>query len=78
MDKEAIREKLSRSLGYKSPEQLQSMMGFIGSINRQGEVKIEAKWWPEKDYLIGLLREGGNGVHRMAVLFPDKSFYTFG
>ena len=78
MNKSEITNKLKEALRYKAPEQLAAMMGFIGSINREGKAVIEDKWWPKNDYIVGLLKGGGNGVHRMAVLFPDKSFSTFG
>lgn len=78
MNKKETLKQLTSKLGYKAPEQLRAIMGEIGEISREGEVSIEEKWWPKEGYLVGRLRSGGNGVHRMAILWSDRSIDTFG
>lgn len=78
MNKKETLKRLTSQLGYKAPEQLANIMGEIGNISRQGKVTIEGKWWPKEGYLVGRLRGGGNGVHRMAILWSDKTLQTFG
>jgi hypothetical protein len=78
MNKAKTLQRLTNQLGYKAPEQLRQIMGEIGEISRKGDVSIEPRWWPEEGYLVGRLRGGGSGVHRMAILWSDRSLDTFG
>ena len=78
MNKKETLKRLTNQLGYKAPEQLANIMGEIGGISQKGDVTIEERWWPKEGYLVGRLRGGGNGVHRMAILWSDRSLDTFG
>ena len=76
MNKQKIIKKLERNLGYKAPEQLRQLMGYVGEIEN-GNVAINYPF-PEKGYTVGLLKNGGRGLPRMAILWDDKTYDTFG
>ena len=77
MKKEKIIKKLKSDLSYKAPEQLRMIMGFVGSIDPGGQTTINYPF-PEKGYTVGLLKGGSNGLPRMAILWDDKTYTTFG
>ena len=77
MNKPKIINQLKKDLSYKAPEQLRQIMGFVGSIDENGNVVINYPF-PEKGYTVGLLKGGGRGLPRMAILWADTQIHTFG
>ena len=77
MNKNKIRKKLINKLGYKAPEQLRLIMGFVGEIDEGGNITIRYPF-PKEGYTVGLLKGGGRGLPRMAILWDDKTYTTFG
>jgi hypothetical protein len=80
-EKEIITKNLRKELGYKAPEQLAQIMGYVGKIDEDDIVEIQPEFHnllDEGEYMVGRLERAHKSQSRMCVIFDDRTHKTFG
>lgn len=75
--KEIVARRVKEDLGYKAPEQLDNILGYIAEY-KNGNITLLPKYQNKKidDYLVGQIKKEKQEDPRILILFSDGSRRT--